>query len=147
MWQTGSSLGTFTEIRGFIITDAHNYYISLWCFVLRVFCNRKLLILQWKAPQSLSLILCLVIYLSLGWNTYTVVLNFLSPLHFVCFVVFHKSLHEVFGSWSSRVLAASIRQGSFRGRGGDRWRRSNFLNLSCKPQKLKKLKKSILWVI
>lgn len=48
------------------------------------------------------------------------------------FVVLHKRLHEVLGSGSSGVLAAGVRQGSFRGGGGDGRRGSNLLDLSCK---------------
>lgn len=50
---------------------------------------------------------------SAGLNTHTVVLHFLPPLHLVCFKVFHKRLHEVFGSRPSGVLAAGVGQGSF----------------------------------
>lgn len=67
-------------------------------------------------------------------NTYTVVFHLLFSLHLVCFIIFQQCLHQGFGSWSSWILAASIRQSPFWGGGGD-WRcRTNFLNFSWKPQ-------------
>lgn len=71
--------------------------------------------------------------------TYTAVLQFLPPLHLVCFIVFHKRLHEVFGSGSCGVLAAGVGQGSFWGGGGDGRRRSNLLDLSCTSHEHDKL--------